>query len=248
MRAVEDNKLQNAPLRDGLTREQATQNARAEWIADLIGRTPRLPDLFQSALTHGSASARHYERLEFLGDRILGLIIGEWLFELYPDEPEGKLSNRFNQIVSGEVCALIARDIGIQPHMILGKQARDDGATDSINVLGDMMEALIGALYLDGGKDGGLSDARTLIRRLWQGRVEGIDNAPKHPKSALQEWAASHKRRSPDYEMTDRSGPPHNPRFTVRVSIHAVGEASATGSSKQEAETAAARALLDQLA
>lgn len=234
-------------VREYRSREQAEQHKREQWIADIIGRTPHIPDLFQKALTHGSASALHYERLEFLGDRVLGLVIGEWLFQLYPDEPEGKLSNRFNQIVSGEVCAEIARDIGIQPHMILGKQARDDGATDSINVLGDMMEALIGALYLDGGPEKGLGDVRAFIRRLWKGRVDGIDNAPKHPKSELQEWAAAHKRRSPDYQMTDRSGPPHNPRFTVRVSIHAVGEASATGSSKQEAETAAARALLDQL-
>ncbi len=219
------------------------EEARLNWIAALIGGEPGRPELYTQALTHGSASADHYERLEFLGDRILGLVIGEWLFELYPTEPEGKLSNRFNQIVSGEVCAEIAREIGIQPHMILGKQARDDGATESINVLGDMMEALIGALYLDRGID----EARALIRRLWQDRAAGIDDAPKHPKSALQEWAASHKRKTPEYQMIDRSGPPHNPRFTVRVEIRNVGEATATGSSKQEAETAAARALLEKL-
>lgn len=220
-----------------------SEDARKEWIAGLIGRQPRKAVLFTQALTHGSASPDHYERLEFLGDRILGLVIGEWLFELYPTEPEGKLSARFNQIVSGEVCAEIARGIGIQPHMILGKQARDDGATDSANVLGDMMEALIGALYLEGG----IEEARAFIRRLWAGRVDGIDQAPKHPKSALQEWAAAHKRRTPEYQLIDRSGPPHNPRFTVRVHIHNVGEASATGTSKQEAETAAARALMEQL-
>ncbi|MGE4430098.1 MAG: ribonuclease III [Sphingobium sp.] len=227
------------PHRGRLLNDQA----RKDWIAGLIGRPPRNIALFVQALTHGSASPDHYERLEFLGDRILGLIIGEWLFELYPEEPEGKLSARFNQIVSGEVCAEIARGIGIQPHMILGKQARDDGATESANVLGDMMEALIGALYLDSGVDA----ARDFIRRLWTGRVDGIDQAPKHPKSALQEWAAAHKRRTPEYQLIDRSGPPHNPRFTVRVHIHNVGEASAEGSSKQEAETAAARALMEQL-
>ena len=222
---------------------KTADGARLDWIAALIGRKPKQPRLYIQALTHGSASADHYERLEFLGDRILGLVIGEWLFELYPDEPEGKLSNRFNQIVSGEVCAEIARGIGIQPHMILGKQARDDGAVDSNNVLGDMMEALIGALYLDAGLD----EVRTLIRRLWKDRAAGIDNAPKHPKSALQEWAAAHKRKAPDYQMIDRSGPPHNPRFTVRVEIRNVGEATATGASKQEAETAAARALMEKL-
>ena len=217
--------------------------ARQKWIEELIGRPPHDRELFVQALTHGSASPNQYERLEFLGDRVLGLVIGEWLYEHYPDEPEGKLSNRFNQIVAGEVCAEIARAINIQPHMILGKQARDDGATDSTNILGDMMEALIGALFLDGG----LAEARDMIRRLWDGRVDGIDHAPKHPKSALQEWAAAHKRKAPEYSLIDRSGPPHNPVFTVSVSIRNVGEETATGSSKQEAETLAARKLLDML-
>lgn len=224
-------------------RESTGDTRREEWIAGLIGHAPGRPGLYRQALTHGSASADQYERLEFLGDRILGLVIGEWLFELYPHEPEGKLSNRFNQIVAGEVCAEIAREIGIQPHMILGKQARDDGATESNNVLGDMMEALLGALYLDCGLD----EARGLVRRLWKDRVAGIDDAPKHPKSALQEWAAANKRKAPDYRLVDRSGPPHNPRFTVCVEIRSVGEATATGASKQEAETAAARALMEKL-
>lgn len=216
---------------------------RHQWLTRLIGREPHDIALFDQALTHGSASTRHYERLEFLGDRVLGLAIGEWLFELYPDEPEGKLSNRLNQIVSGEVCAEIAREIGVPKQMILGKQARDDGATDSTNVLGDMTEALLGALFLDGGHQ----EARAFIRRLWHGRVEGIASAPKHPKSALQEWAAAHKRKPPEYTLVDRSGPPHHPVFTVTVAIRNVGEADATGASKQEAETAAAKALLAKL-
>jgi ribonuclease III len=225
-------------------REFLKQEARTEWINALIGREPHRPALFEQALTHGSASARHYERLEFLGDRVLGLIIGEWLFELYPNEPEGRLSSRLNLLVSGESCATAGREIGIGAHMILGKQARDDGATESTNVLGDMMEALIGALFLDGGID----EARDMVRRLWATQVEDAASAPKHPKSELQEWAAANRRKSPEYTLTDRSGPHHNLRFTVSVCIKGVGEASATGASKQEAETAAARALLDQIA
>ncbi len=220
-----------------------TESERLQWVTNLIGRVPGQPDLFIQALTHGSASASHYERLEFLGDRVLGLVIGEWLYEHYPDEPEGKLSNRFNQIVSGDVCAEIAREIEIQPYMILGKQARDDGATESTNVLGDMTEALIGALFLDSG----FEETRTFVRRLWDGRVDGIDHAPKHPKSALQEWAASNKRKAPEYMLVERSGPAHAPSFTISVSIHNVGDASATGASKQEAETKAARELLGKL-
>ena len=102
-----------------------TDRAREAWIAGLIGRSPNRPELRVQALTHGSASPRNYERLEFLGDRVLGLVIGEWLLEVYPTQPEGELSTRLNQIVSGEACAAIARDAGIQPHMILGKQARE---------------------------------------------------------------------------------------------------------------------------
>lgn len=229
------------PHRGGLL--SGADSERSAWVIALIGRAPTRPELFELALTHGSASAAHYERLEFLGDRVLGLLIGEWLYEAFPAEPEGRLSSRLNMLVSGESCAQIARALGVGSHMILGKQARDDGAVESVNVLGDMMEALIGALYLDGG----IGDARRLVRRLWAERVEGVANAPKHPKSALQEWAAANRRKAPEYALVDRSGPHHALRFTVSVSIRNVGEASATGASKQEAETAAAKALLEKI-
>lgn len=214
------------------------------WIAALIGGQPADPQLFETALTHGSTgSATNYERLEFLGDRVLGLMIAEWLFERFPAEPEGALSRRINAAVSRESCAEVARAIALPPHLRLGKQARDDGASDSDNVLGDVVEALLGALYLDRGLDA----ARDFVRAQWNDIIAREASAPRHPKSALQEWAAANKRRPPAYSITDRSGPPHNPRFTVLVSIAGVGEASAEGSSKQEAETAAARALLAKL-
>ncbi|AUW58638.1 ribonuclease III [Sphingobium sp. SCG-1] len=215
----------------------------ADWLNALIERTPARPQLFMQALTHGSAAAANYERLEFLGDRVLGLVVAEWLFEHFPAEPEGKLSRRFNALVSGETCAEVARDVGVPKHMVLGKQARDDGATDSDNVLGDVMEAIIGALFLDAGMEA----AKALVRRLWAERVDTQSSAPKHPKSALQEWAAANRRRPPEYVMTGKSGPHHNLRFAVTVSINGVGEASAEGASKQEAETAAAKAMLAQL-
>ncbi|MBP6030098.1 MAG: ribonuclease III [Sphingobium sp.] len=217
--------------------------ARLEWIQRLTGWAPDNRILFLQALTHGSASPDHYERLEFLGDRVLGLVIGAWLYQLYPDEPEGKLSARLNQLVSREICAEIAREIGLQEYMILGKQARDDGARDSANVLCDMLESLLGALYIDAG----IEKAGGFIRCIWNSRATGSNHAPKHPKSELQEWAAAHKRKTPEYVLAERSGPAHAPHFTVVVSIRNVGEAQATGSSKQEAETEAARKLLEQL-
>jgi len=215
----------------------------AAWVEQTLGHKPKNPALFERALTHSSRGDEHYERLEFLGDRVLGLTIANWLYELFPDEPEGKLSRRLNALVSGEVCAEVARELGLGDRVILGKQARDDGAADSDNVLGDITEALIGALYLEAG----LEAAAGFIRRSWNGRVDRHDSAPKHPKSRLQEWAAAHDRKPPVYELTSRTGPHHAPKFVVQVSIRGVGDASAEGTSKQEAETAAAEALLDKL-
>lgn len=218
-------------------------DALRAWIETQLGHSPRDIALFRRALTHGSYAPDHYERLEFLGDRVLGLIAGAWLYEIFPAEPEGNLSRRLNAIVSRETCAEIGRDIAVSTHLRLGKQARDDGAVESDNVLGDVVEALIGALYLEGG----LAAAEAFVRGAWAERVTGQAQAPKHPKSALQEWAAAHRCKPPVYTMGGRSGPHHAPRFTVSVEIAGKAVASAEGSSKQEAETAAARALLEKL-
>lgn len=215
----------------------------AAWVEQKLEHKPRDIGLFERALTHSSRTGDHYERLEFLGDRVLGLVIADWLYALFPDETEGLLSNRLNSLVSRETCAGIARTLGVGDQALLGKQARDDGAADSDNVLGDIVEALIGGLYLEGG----IEAAQRFIRRAWAERVNKGDSAPRHPKSALQEWAAANNRRPPVYQVTHRSGPHHAPSFEVEVSIKGVGEARATGPSKQEAETAAARALLEKL-
>lgn len=213
------------------------------WIEEIAGHRAKDLALFERALTHSSVGEDNYERLEFLGDRVLGLVIADWLYDLFPAEPEGKLSRRLNVLVARDTCAEIARELDLRARMRLGKQARDDGAGDSDNVLGDMIEALIGALWLDGG----LPAARSFIRAAWSERVDRRDSAPKHPKSALQEWAAAHEKRPPVYETVGRSGPHHAPLFVVEVSIQSVGEARAEGQTKQEAETEAAQALLDKL-
>jgi ribonuclease-3 len=215
----------------------------ARWIESTLGAPPRDLGLYLRAATHSSREESDYERLEFLGDRVLGLVMARWLYDRHPDEPEGKLSWRLNALVSGAVCAEIGREMGLGRHVRLGKQARDDGAADSDNVLGDVVEALIGALYLDHGFEA----AQAFVRARWEGRIDDQRRAPQHPKSALQEWAAAHRRKPPVYAVTAREGPQHSPRFTVTVSIKGAGEASAEGTSKQEAETAAARVLLEQL-
>ncbi|HEX8213880.1 MAG TPA: ribonuclease III [Allosphingosinicella sp.] len=215
----------------------------AAWVEQRLGHAPKDLALFERAVTHSSRSDTHYQRLEFLGDRVLGLVIATWLYQLFPGEPEGKLSHRLNALVSGETCADVARQIGAGAYLMLGKQARDDGAVDSDNVLGDVVEALIGALYLEAG----LEAAGAFVRRAWGERVSTGDNAPKHPKSWLQEWAAANNRKPPVYRLTGRSGPHHAPRFSVEVEISGAGTASAEGLSKQEAEKAAAQALLEKL-
>ncbi|HEV2079727.1 MAG TPA: ribonuclease III [Allosphingosinicella sp.] len=218
-------------------------SALAQWVERTLGHTPRDAALFERAMTHSSRGEAHYQRLEFLGDRVLGLVIATWLYELFPDETEGKLSHRLNALVSGETCADVGRQLGAGAHVILGKQARDDGAADSDNVLGDVVEALIGALYLEAGLD----PAAAFVRRAWGDRVSEHDKAPKHPKSGLQEWAAANNRKPPVYRLIGRSGPHHAPRFSVEVEISGAGTATAEGLSKQEAEKAAAQALLEKL-
>jgi len=222
---------------------QLSDETRA-FIARQTGQDPKDEALWLEALTHGSTGAkRDYERLEFLGDRVLGLIIAQWLFET-TDAAEGKLSQRLNTLVSGATCARIARSIKLGTHIVLGKQAREDGGQESDNILGDVMESLIGACFIDHGFD----PAKAMIRALWEPLVEDKTGSIKHPKSALQEWAAGNKRKLPEYRLVDRSGPDHASRFTVEVSIKGVGEAQATANSKQEAETQAAQEFMRQFA
>jgi ribonuclease-3 len=200
------------------------------------------------ALTHGSFNSApteggqaDYQRLEFLGDRVLGLSVADWLYSS-GKAPEGQLSQRLNALVSGATCARIARAIALPDHIRLGKQAREDGGADSDKILGDVMEALIGASFVENGFEA----TRAVIYRLWAGELAGDAGKAKHPKSALQEWAAGNRRAMPQYEVVARSGPDHAARFTVRVSIPSVGHAEATATSKGEAERLAAAAFLEE--
>lgn len=213
-----------------------------EFLTGLAGGPPADEALWLEALTHGSTGApRDYQRLEFLGDRVLGLVIAEWLHAAETGN-EGRLSQRLNALVSRATCARVARAIGLGAHIRLGKQARDDGGADSDNILGDVMEALIGASFVTRG----FAETRAMVRRLWADVVGGQTGQRKHPKSALQEWCAGNRRRMPEYRLVERSGPDHAARFTVAVSVHGVGEADATAASKQEAETRAAEAFMQQ--
>ncbi|MFA6219236.1 MAG: ribonuclease III [Erythrobacter sp.] len=220
---------------------KALDPATREWLTE-TGFTVRDDAMWLAALTHGSMDEdRDYQRLEFLGDRVLGLAIADWLYAR-SEAPEGKLAQRLNAIVSRGMCAEVARAIDLPPHVRISKQARADGGRDSDNILGDVVESLLGAQYLDNG----FTQARALVHRLFRPALESGAGHAKHPKSALQEWAAGNQRRPPEYEVIDRSGPDHAASFTVRVRVHKVGEAEGTAGSKGEAEKAAAKAFMER--
>lgn len=213
-------------------------------VQQLLGHSPGDLSLFDRALTHGSRQGEgNYERLEFLGDRVLGIVIADWLYHRFPKEAEGKMNRRFASLVSRETCAEVGRSIDLPRYIRLSKQAREGRAETSDNVIGDVIEALLGALYLDAGLDA----CSAFVRKHWAPLLDDQRKAPVHPKNGLQELAAEMKLGTPRYEDIGRTGPHHDPRFRVKVTLPGDREAVGEGASKQEAQTAAAAALLEQL-
>jgi ribonuclease-3 len=225
-----------------VTRTRIKQPQHA--LAAALGHRFDDPSLLSRALTHGSAdasgTATDYQRLEFLGDRVLGLLIAELLFRYYPHATEGELATRFNAHVRREALAEVARELDLGEHLVLGQGEAQAGGRDKDAILADSCEALIAALYLDGG----LPAARALVERLWAERVSAQDAVPRDPKTQLQEWSQSKGHGLPDYVETTRQGPPHAPVFTVEVRVGTREPAIGHGRSKREAEREAAAALL----
>lgn len=224
-------------------------NARVEAVTALesrIGHVFADRELFERALTHssvgdGARKVRHNERLEFLGDRVLNLLAAERLLALDPDAKEGVLSPRLAALVNGKACARVARRIGLAPALRLSGSATKIGARESDGVLGDACEALIAALYIDGG----LEVARTFFNAAWQEEFDTPASARGNdPKTRLQEWAQGLGLPLPSYAVVKRTGPDHAPCFTVAVTIQGHAPESGEGRSRQEAEKAAALAML----
>lgn len=172
---------------------------------------------------------------------MLGLAIAEWLYELFPAEAEGILSRRINTLVAGTTCAAVGREIGLPDRVRLGKGVKAT-LKDSDNVLGDVVEALLGALYLTKG----FGSARDWVRRHWASRIQGHESARKHPKAALQDWALANNLGLPVYAELAETGPDHLPAHTVSVRV-GTEQATGTASTKREAEAAAARSLMDTI-
>jgi ribonuclease-3 len=243
-----------------------TTSLASEDLAQLIGHAFARPELLAEALTHPSALPPRrpgrrrprrvapngvprgtprgdYERLEFLGDRVLGLVIADLLWRGFEHEQEGPLTRRFTHLVRRDALARVAAAIGLDRHLQLSPAEAAAGAARNPGILADVLEAVIAAIYLDGG----LSAAVAFIERFWEPLLAEMEAPPSDPKTTLQEWAQARGLPLPAYELIATSGPDHAPHFTVSVRVSGQEEASATASSKRAAETGAAAALLERL-
>ena len=220
-------------------------------IGDLAARLPHRfarPDLLLHALTHRSAADPRKqmldsnERLEFVGDRVLALLMAEWLAERFPAEREGDLGKRLAALVAQDALAKVAAALGLAPALRIPPNEERSGVRNRASVLSDAVEAILGAIYLDGG----LVPARELVRREWAPLLEASARPPVSPKTRLQEWSLGRALGLPEYMLVSTTGPSHSPIFVVRV-LAAGQEADGTGESKRAAEQAAAERLLAQL-
>jgi len=212
-----------------------------------LGYKFRKTELIERALTHasvrgGKTQRDDNERLEFVGDRVLGLAIAEVLAEIYPTATEGELARRYNRLVRGETCAKVARAIDLGQSLILSDSEADSGGRDKDTILADAIEAVLGAVFLEAGFD----KSRTVVRALWQAHFEHLPQVAADPKSTLQEWAQGQGLALPEYVEIARKGPDHAPRFTAEVRIAGKQPARGEGASKRAAEQAAATTLLQR--
>jgi ribonuclease-3 len=222
--------------------------ARARKYAALesaLGHRFKDRKLLERALTHASVrsvSAKRLdnERLEFLGDRVLGLAVAEILHDALPDHQEGELARFFNRLVRGATCAAVGREIGIGEHLILSESEANAGGRAKDTILADAVEAVLGAVFIDGGFDAG----REAVRRLWGDRFQLRASAFVDAKSALQEWSQGNGRPLPAYVEVSRDGPDHAPSFVAEVRIKGIAPAQGQGASKRQAEQAAASNML----
>ncbi len=215
-------------------------------FSDRLGHRFADPEFLIRALTHASISSEQRpdnQRLEFLGDRVLGLVIANALLKADPSAREGQLAPRFNALVRKETCAAIAREIGLGDVLKLGRSEMKSGGRRKDALLGDAMEAVIAAVYADAGFEA----ARDVVLRLWRTRIDTVDADARDAKTSLQEWAQARGHPPPDYVETAREGPDHAPVFTIEARLASGETAEARAASKRAAEQAAAKALLDRL-
>jgi ribonuclease III len=217
--------------------------AFTQGLVERIGYQFRDPELLTRALTHSSyreQNGHDYEALEFLGDRVLGLIVADELYRRDPHMSEGELTQSLKSLVRTETLAEVAGELGLAEALRAEKRGSTNSVRASVNVLADACEALIAAIYLDAG----LEAARSFIRLHWKDRFDSVRLDIKDPKTTLQEWTGARALAGPVYEVVTRRGPQHEPTFVVDVTIENYNPARGEGRSKRQAEQEAARALL----
>lgn len=209
----------------------------ASELQPLIGYTFKDEKLLKLALTHSSAKKKsNYERLEFLGDRVLGLIMAELIYHRFPEESEGDLGRRLAPLVQGATIAQVSANISLSEFIIFSEAERVAGGKANDNIISDVYEALLGALYIDGG----LEPCRNLIAQHWSGVLDVMVRPPMHPKTEVQEWAQGQGLPLPVYEITKQTGPDHAPLFEIELRVEGFGPLKAEGRSRQDAEKLAA--------
>lgn len=221
-------------------------SAELRAFSDRLGHEFTAPELLVRALTHASLSSAgrpDNQRLEFLGDRVLGLVIAEALWRADEKASEGQLAPRFNALVRKETCAAIAREIGLGDVLKLGRSEMKSGGRRKEALLGDAMEAVLAAVYADAG----FEKAKEVILTLWQNRISTVDQDSRDPKTSLQEWAQARGHPPPEYLELRRDGPDHAPIFTIEARLKTGESSSAQAASKRAAEQMAAQNLLDSL-
>lgn len=213
-------------------------------IQECLDYTFNNKELLERALTHSSTgSATNYERLEFLGDRVVGLVIAHILWETFTDEAEGDLAKRHAALVQGKMLAKVARLMNLGKAMQLSDAERAAGGAENDNILADGVEGVIGALYVDGGLD----PCAKAIKRLWGNSIHIMKAPPQDPKTALQEWAQARTLPLPVYELVGKEGPDHAPTFEIKVTVEGYPPWACKGTSRRNAEKEAAAMLLAHL-
>ncbi len=210
---------------------------------DRLGYHFKNPDHLNHALTHASTGEENYERLEFLGDRVLGLVVAEILYRCFPFEKEGSLARRHSALACTETLAKIGRDLDLPEVVISSAAERAAGGNKQDNLLADCMEAIIGAIFLDKG----YIACQEVIAALWGDRIYTLSQPPVDSKTALQEWAQARALPVPNYDIVERSGPDHAPVFRIRVTVQGLEPMEATGASRRAAEKTVAQAMLDNV-
>lgn len=225
------------------TEEYEDRATRLKVFQDRLGCHFKNPQHLDRALTHSSTGEENYERLEFLGDRVLGLVIAEILFRCFPFEKEGALARRHSALVCTETLAKIARDLNLPDIVNASVAETASGGNRQENLLADCMEAIIGAVFLDQG----YVACQEVVTALWGDRIYTLSQPPVDPKTALQEWSQARRLSVPTYEIVKREGPDHAPVFRVKVVVEGYAPEEATGASRRLAEKNAAQMLLDRL-